>query len=91
MAVSGVAVGYRNPRSTWVAGFVIAACQVPVVALYFVVSGELAEPTRSTGGAPALFIGCLFILLVSPVPVVAARYGRQLAQRRGRQRDEAGV
>lgn len=78
---------YREPRTGWRAGAALMGVHLPCFLILMAVTGELARPTSSTGGMVALFIGSVFITLMSPLPMLTAG----LAARARRRHDRSGL
>jgi hypothetical protein len=67
--------GYRDPRLGWQAGAVVIAIQPVCVLVLAVVTGELAHPSSSTGGAAGVFIVAVLMAILSPIPMLAGQLG----------------
>lgn len=61
-------------------GSVLIAVHWPLLFLQLAITGELTEPSSSTGGMVTLFIVSVWIAVVSPLPIVAAWLGGRAAR-----------
>jgi hypothetical protein len=83
VVLGGSAVcGYRSPERAWWWGAIIVGVQPPCVFLLLLVVGELAKPSCSTCGMPAVFIFTFFMGFIFPFAVLASHLGarRRLPQ-----------
>ena len=62
-------------------GVVLIAVHWPLLWLHLALTGELTNPSTSTGGMVALFIASVWIGIVSPLPILAAHFGGWSARR----------
>lgn len=64
--------GFLKPVRPWRWGAVVIAVQPVCLLLLGAVTGELWNPSRSTGGMFALFIFTVLSVFISPLPIVAS-------------------
>lgn len=78
LTVAGIASGAVWPRCAIWGGLLITWLQSLFVYLQLAASGEIAQPSRSTGGMVTWFIATVFLIAFSPVPAAASWMGKCL-------------
>jgi len=85
LTIAGFASGAVWPRCAIWGALLITGSQSVFVYLQLAASGEIAQPSRSTGGMVTWGIVTAFLLMFSPVPAAASWVGKRLRLRRARQ------
>ena len=64
--------GSRAPDRAWRWGAIVIGIQPVCLLLLLAVTGELANPTPSTGGLVAVAVFTVLALVISPLPILAS-------------------
>ena len=82
-ALAGFGLGWRDRLAGWPEALALLWMQLALVLVVDLLSGELFWPSRSTGGLVGLFIGTLFMVLLTPVPLIGFWLGLLVARLSG--------
>jgi hypothetical protein len=78
LTIAGFASGAMWPRCAIWGALLITWSQSLFVYLQLAASGEIAQPSRSTGGMVTWGIVTCFLIVFSPVPAAASSVGKRL-------------
>ena len=90
LTIAGFASGAVWPRCAIWGALLITWSQSLFVYLQLAASGEIAQPSRSTGGMVTWGIVTIFLLMFSPVPAAASWMGKRLRLKPAQQAAAAG-
>lgn len=71
LTATSIVCAYRQPKLGWQAGAMLMAVQWLCFFVLTLVTGELFHPSSSTGGMVGMAIGTVFMVIVSPIPILA--------------------
>ncbi len=80
--VGAALCGWLKPVRPWRWGAVVIAVQPVCLLLLGAVTGELLNPSRSSGGMVSLFIFTVLSAFVSPLPIIASVVAGRVRARR---------